>query len=468
MENLIINPQIRTLKSLMDEIRFGKVCVPPFQRDFVWGRDQIKDLFQSIQRNYPIGSILLWKPNQKYDWRPNYNIGRYRLDNEEDGNTYILDGYQRLSTIFSCLTNPETTSLNNSDNNVDKTLFDLYYDLSDETFLYLRSKSSRQPYQVPLYVFMSTSEFRKYSRMYIEPNANPEMLDTYLDKADNLSRTLVDYQLACVDIKGADIEEAVDIFSRLNSKGVEISIDWMVNALSYNTGFRFADLMDELVGDIEAMGFGTLKRNALFRCFQSSFGKLYFDQNEIDKLAKRSDFSIIIKKSAKNIKKAVSFLMDRVKMPSNKFLPYVSQLIFIMVFFEKIDTPTDEQKEALEKWFWLTTYSNYFTMSSLSEQRKAYVQFVDSLTANKMDSLFYISDKVEQYETLPFPEKIQLGSVRCSAVCIFVEAHMHQLITNESSVRSSFFYGRLLMENKDSIQNAEEEFVKSLGILYKR
>lgn len=464
----MINPQIRTLKSLLDEIKLGKVCVPPFQRDFVWSREQIRDLFQSIQRNYPIGSILLWKPDQIYDWTPNYNIGRYRLDNEQNGNTYILDGYQRLSTVFSCLTNPEITSLRSSDNNVDKSLFDLYYDLADETFVYLRSESSKLPYQVPLYVFMSTSEFRKYSRIYIESMENKNEIDLYLDRADELSRKLIDYQLACVEIKGAGIGEAVEIFSRLNSKGVEISIDWMVNALSYNDSFRFANMMDALVEEIENKGFGSIKRNSLFRCFQSSFGKLYFDQKEIEKLAKKTDFEKVVRKSSRSIIKAIDFMMNQIKMPTNKFLPYLTQMIFIMEFYNKLENPSQIQLDALEKWFWLTTYSNYFTMSSLTEQRKAYSQFVESLVDNKIDELFYASDRVDKYESLPLPDKIQLGSVRCAAICLFVESHMPELVKNDKSIRTSSFYNSLINRNRDAIINAEESFVKSLGIEYKK
>lgn len=466
MNNLLINPQIRTLTSLIDDIKKGNICVPPFQRDFVWTREKIRDLFKSIQQNYPIGSILLWRPDERYDWNINRTIGKYELENQENGDTYILDGYQRLSSIFSCLVSPNAT-MNSSQ--VDSTLFDLFYDLSDESFVYLRSANSRKPYQIPLYVFMSTSEFRKYSRSYMEPFIqNATELDVYLDRADDLSRKLIDYQLTCVEIKGADIEEAVEIFSRLNSKGEEISIDWMVNALSYQSGFRFANVMDELIAWIADNDFGTIKRDTIFRCFQSSFDKIYFDQKHVEKLARRSDFQDRIRNAVDDIKAAVLFLKKDIKMPNCKFLPYGNQLIFLMEFFNHYPNPKKDQKESLETWFWKTTYSNYFTICSLTDQRKAYEHFTDALKCENLDDLFFTENNLKEFETLPFPQKIQLGAVRSLAVCLFIERFIPQIIEEqEKKKRTNLFYDKLIAKHKTSIIQKEQTFVEWLGFQYK-
>lgn len=467
MNNLLINPQIRTLTSLIDDIKKGNICVPPFQRDFVWTREKIRDLFKSIQQNYPIGSILLWKPDKKYDWTQNRTIGKYELLNQENGDIYILDGYQRLSSIFSCLVSPNATMKYSQ---VDSSLFDLYYDLSDESFIYLRSANSRKPYQVPLFVFMSTSEFRKYARAFVEPYImNATELDVYLDRADELSRKLIDYQLTCVEIKGADIEEAVDIFSRLNSKGEEISMDWMVNALSYKFDFRFADVMDELIGWIADNDFGVMKRDTVFRCFQSSFGRIFFDQRDVDKLARRSDFKEKIFKSVESIKRAILFLKNDISMPNCKFLPYGNQLIFLMEFFNYYPNPTEPQKASIEIWFWKTTYSNYFTICSLTDQRKAYEHFIDCLRLRNLTELFYLENNMNQLEILPFPKKIQLGAVRSLAVCLFIEKYLPGMLDEtQQKKRTNVFYDKVIAKHKISIIQKEQSFVEWLGFQYKK
>ena len=317
---------------------------------------------------------------------------------------------------------------------------------------------------------MSTSEFRKYSRAHMEPFIeNATELDVYLDRADELSRKLIDYQLTCVEIKGADIEEAVEIFSRLNSKGEEISVDWMVNALSYKLDFRFADVMDELIAWVADNDFGTIKRDTIFRCFQSSFDKIYFDQKHVEKLAQRHDFKDRIFKAVENIKAAISFLKDDIKMPNCKFLPYGTQLIFLMEFFNHYPNPTSDQKESLEIWFWRTTYSNYFTICSLTDQRKAYEHFVDALRCEDLDDLFYLENNTNQLETQPFPKKIQLGAVRSLAVCLFIERFTPQIIQGmELKKRSNVFYDNIIAEHKNIIMEKEKPFVTWLGFQYKK
>lgn len=62
-EKLYIETNIRSLYSYLEDLRIGTLQIPAFQRGFVWERDNIKDLFDSIKNGYPIGSILLWKPN---------------------------------------------------------------------------------------------------------------------------------------------------------------------------------------------------------------------------------------------------------------------------------------------------------------------------------------------------------------------------------------------------------------------
>jgi hypothetical protein len=42
-------------------VHAGRIRLPKFQREFVWTREQVLDLLDSIARNYPIGSLLLWQ-----------------------------------------------------------------------------------------------------------------------------------------------------------------------------------------------------------------------------------------------------------------------------------------------------------------------------------------------------------------------------------------------------------------------
>lgn len=47
------------LITVVDRVLEGGVVLSKFQRNFVWMRQQILDLLDSVSRNYPIGSVLL-------------------------------------------------------------------------------------------------------------------------------------------------------------------------------------------------------------------------------------------------------------------------------------------------------------------------------------------------------------------------------------------------------------------------
>lgn len=467
---LSIETKTKTIDSLLSDIRYGNICVPPFQRDFVWERDRIKDLFDSIKRNYPIGSILMWKPAQTMNWSNNHEIGSFKLKKGTEKDWYVLDGFQRLSVLFGCLTNPDKSGLGYDEQKYNTT-FNLYYDLKAEEFLYLKSSHNCQPYQIPVYVLMSSSDFRQYSRMYIENHLPQDEIDLYLDRADALSSRLLEYRIACIEISNANIEEAVDIFSRLNSKGIDISYDWMVNALSYKDGeFRFAEEISSVKKQLKLYNFGDIPRNALFRCVQSAFDKLYIDQTEIEKLSRREDFVEKTRATMPLIVRAVKFLHEELFVSKYKLLPYNTQLIFIIEFFRQLSNPTEKQLNDLKEWFWKTTYCNYFTINTLASQRKAYDQFVRYLKGDAVSIFFEDEDKLP-YTTMLFPKQILLNGVRSRALVLLIsqlkrtDNIAYNALQNVALFESED-YTQFVELNKTEIMRIERNFVESIGLNY--
>ena len=54
-----IIPDKRKIILLVEQAHEGKICLPNFQRDFIWTREEVADLVRSIVRGYFIGSLLL-------------------------------------------------------------------------------------------------------------------------------------------------------------------------------------------------------------------------------------------------------------------------------------------------------------------------------------------------------------------------------------------------------------------------
>ena len=49
-----------TVEKILGQIHQKKYLLIAIQREFVWSPDQVRTLFDSLMRGYPIGSFLLW------------------------------------------------------------------------------------------------------------------------------------------------------------------------------------------------------------------------------------------------------------------------------------------------------------------------------------------------------------------------------------------------------------------------
>ena len=96
---------------VLEAIRRREYFLPMIQREFVWDTDQIERLFDSLMREYPIGSFLFWQVES--ETTPSFKFYEFIRDfherdalhnpiaNVPEGQrvTVILDGQQRLSAL---------------------------------------------------------------------------------------------------------------------------------------------------------------------------------------------------------------------------------------------------------------------------------------------------------------------------------------------------------------------------------
>ena len=86
--------------------------MPAIQREFVWDNNQIEMLFDSLMRDYPIGTFLFWKVEREnisdfqfYEFLNNYHekTGRHNPKADlpsDEGVIALLDGQQRLTSLY--------------------------------------------------------------------------------------------------------------------------------------------------------------------------------------------------------------------------------------------------------------------------------------------------------------------------------------------------------------------------------
>ena len=53
------------ISTILDHIDSGHMALPEFQRGYVWNRDQVRGLFDSLYRRHPVGGLLVWATESK-------------------------------------------------------------------------------------------------------------------------------------------------------------------------------------------------------------------------------------------------------------------------------------------------------------------------------------------------------------------------------------------------------------------
>lgn len=94
-------PLAQPFSNVMNDISTGAIKIPQFQRDFVWNRHKSAKLVDSLLKGYPIGTFILWRTKEQL--RSIRNLGNIELPPTPAGDYihYVLDGQQRLTTLFA-------------------------------------------------------------------------------------------------------------------------------------------------------------------------------------------------------------------------------------------------------------------------------------------------------------------------------------------------------------------------------
>lgn len=468
MSSLIsLQPYNNNFDIYLKEINSGIIQIPEFQRDFIWDLENVMNLLKSIKKNYPIGSFLFWKPETQF--KVAKQVGPYFIRDEfieafEKINCkYVLDGYQRMSSLFGALTNPKDIHNFKIDKGLYNSTFNIYYNLKDEEFENYKGRDSNlESYMVPVYILLDFEGFLTISQK-IQNDFNQELSNLYTSRLKKIVTTFERYQMPVIEIAGGSLDEAIDIFTLLNKEGKPITPDWILSAKTYSSNFRLGDKIDEVLEKLEEFNFTDKRpkeiavRELIFRSIQSSFGDLYLDNKKTDilVLSKKPNFKEQVESTIESIKITVKFLFEELLIVDNKLLPANMQFIFLVEFFNLNPFPTDYQIKQIKDWFWITSFANYFTIYSPSKRKEAFKLFQNYSRGDK--ELVIYKDKQNLTFSVPdLPSKVNLGAVRSKAHMLFMLNYSNNFKKIDSDYFEDYKIFRL-------ISDVDNEFIKRFG-----
>ena len=202
------------ISDILAYIDNGHMALPEFQRGYVWNREQVRGLFDSLYRRHPVGGLLVWTTESKsavHRGDANLAPGIVKL---------LLDGQQRMTTLYGVVRGRPPTFF---DGNI-QAFSNLMFHIEREEFAFYQPIRMRDE---PLWIDV-TSLMQKgvdgLGEFIGGLGLPPEKLGQCVSRLGRLLG-IVDIELHVEDVVGEDksLDVVVEIFNRVNSGGTKLS-----------------------------------------------------------------------------------------------------------------------------------------------------------------------------------------------------------------------------------------------------
>lgn len=379
------------IDKLINRINSGDIRIPAFQRGFVWKPNQIIELLDSVVKNYPIGSVLLWNTNDRLNHTR--NIAGYKIPVTKDDYpvNYVLDGQQRISSIYAVFSDKTEQEDSTEKYNPNLDIFEIVYDFSKNIFVHKNDITSSADCVIFLRNFLDGAKLITALK-YLNTN--------YHGAATELYSKLINYEFPVVTIKNRSKAEVGIIFERINNTGTKLSIMDLMIAWTWTDNFHLSEKMEELLEELEDKNFGELSQNILLQTISG----IIQDDTTTPKILELSGEQVRDSwdKVCEALRKAIDFLHTELNCSIQDFLPFQQQIPPIARFFSEGVAPNAEQIKSLKKWFWKTSFSDRYstgqTTSKMNSDIETLIQIKNG-NYKAVDSIKYTVTKSELIET---------------------------------------------------------------------
>lgn len=376
-----LKAEVEFLFDLVDRVREGRLRVPDFQRDYVWTRQDMLDLLDTVLNQYPFGSLFLWQTDGDYLSRD--SVGPLRLPARQDGSlTLILDGQQRLTTLAGLL----SPDRDRTEEDEDPGRWLIIFDPSEGeagSFRHVDEIETENPLHVPVFALVDTLAFLDACGSLTRSGRSDaqKLVKRVEGAAKAFQRCKVPLSLFISD----DLTAAVEIFTRLNKKGRKVSADEMVSALTSGQradGFHLARAIDRIIERAQLENFGRIDRAVPLRT-TLTLANLDLYRSDWTRLGQRlRDESSNVEAAAiaaeTGLLKAIRFLQSE-GVPNAQVLPYATQLVALGAFFARHTKPTAPQLDLLRRWLWSTSFTNWFGQGNAARFRRLIEEIRDGM-----------------------------------------------------------------------------------------
>ncbi len=373
------------LSDIDNNLTNGNYVIPDFQRDFVWDIEQSARLLDSWIKGYPLGSFILWTTDEKLC--PIKQIGnefKFTQKDSTEKTTYILDGQQRITSIFAALKGLTIKKKHYSD-----IIINLDVELDDYEADIVTVKTDDVDFS-----YISFDKLYQNDIAYYFSNYNK----TQIDKISALFKKISELDFPSIKIDGANIEVATDVFTRLNTGGKKLTAFEIMTAKTYkHNEFNLADKAKEARD----------KLNIAYKNFVSDDDILKMVaicvKGETSRKAQlslsRDEMIDAFDSVVKALESAISFCIHSLNVPVGNMIAYTPIMYLYVYFFYQynkvynLKSPSKFQQDYLIDYYWRSVLSQRFARGT------------ESTTCNDVK---YVMDKILK-EAIPEQPSVTLS-----------------------------------------------------------
>jgi hypothetical protein len=380
---------LRQLKTKFENCEFA---IPEIQRQYVWNKPRVCNLMDSILKKYPIGIGLVWtaKFSQAINIRPNNKTIIPPFNKRASHADLIIDGQQRLSTLYGVLFGVNEKPEAKSFVNFNELFFDCHKK-AEKRFVFSKQLSDDSKGYIRLTTLLKTPPSTLRNRLKLELWEAKEAQGCYA--------AFHSYKFYLLTFEGLEYDDVREIFIRINSAGMTVSRADTLFAKASNVNLRdhMLDTKRGLKHGYDNISIDALQ-NALGLAYGATkIGNVAFNTflKNIDKNKQSNkDFEKVWKKLQYGYEEAVDFLVNTMNVKKLELLP--SQNIYATLsyfFFLNQSRVKPNQMREIKKWFWHTACGDRYSGSDFNRNIPNDIKFFQRL-ANGTNAKYPIDEKI--------------------------------------------------------------------------
>lgn len=457
-----INIDSLSLRQLKTKFENCEFAIPEIQRQYVWNKPRICNLMDSIFRNYPIGIGLVWnaKFSQAINIRPNTKTIIPPFNKRASHADLIIDGQQRLSTLYGVLfgvnEKPEAKSYFNFN--------ELFFDCNkkaEKRFVFSKRLSDDSIGYIRLTTLLNTRPSVLKNRLKLEAWEARESARCY--------SAFHSYKFYLLTSAGLEYDDVREIFIRINSAGMTVSRADTLFAKASNV-----DLRDHMLDTRRGLkhGYDNISIDALQNTLGLAYGATKIGNVGFNAFLKKIDknkqgtkeFEKIWKKLQYGYEETVDFLVNTMDVKKLELLP--SQNIFSILsyfFFLNQSRAKPNKIREIKKWFWHTACGDRYSGSRFNRNIPDDVKFFQRL-ARGTNVKYPINEKILPIDFLKSSYK-NSGASSTNAYFIMLRNKKPKYLLNGHE---------MLLDNTSSISNRKDrhhifpdDFLKRRGVNFR-